>query len=138
MSPLVFFNASVILAGLKSSTGASKKLLEWAAQGKIRAVVSEVVLDEVWRNFRKLDISEALLKKNVISFRIEKAPAGKELKRFKKLVVDPDDVHILTSVKEVDADFLVTLDKKHILVLQKKIRWTKIVSSGELLKILLR
>ncbi|OHA62120.1 MAG: hypothetical protein A2117_00670 [Candidatus Wildermuthbacteria bacterium GWA2_46_15] len=138
MSPLVFFNASVILAGLKSSTGASRKLLEWAAQGKIRAVVSEVVLDEVWRNLRKLDISEALLKKIVISFRIEKAPAGKELKRFKKLLVDPDDVHILTSAKRADADFLVTLDKKHILVLQRKIQWTKIVSPGELFKTLLR
>jgi len=130
MSPLVFFNASVILAGLKSSTGASRKLLEWARQGKIKAVVSEVVLDEVWRNRRKLDVSEALLKKIVIFFRIEKAPAGKELKRFKRLVVDSGDVHILTSAKRADADFLVTLDKK--------IRWTKIVSPGELLKALLR
>lgn len=136
MPPLVFFNASVILAGLKSLTGASRKLLGWAAQGKIKAVVSEVVLDEVWRNFRKLSINEASLEKAIIFFQIERVPAVEKLKRFERLAIDQDDVHVLASAKEAKADFLVTLDKKHILVLRKKIRWTKIVSPGELLKIL--
>lgn len=136
MPSLVFFNASVILAGLKSPTGASAKLLELARQDKIRAAISEVVLDEAGRNLEKIDASSVSLEKTIAFFRIEKPPAAERLKALERLVIDPGDAHLLASAKAIHADFLVTLDKKHLLVLAERIKWTKIVSPGGLLKAL--
>jgi len=46
-SPTVLFNASVVLAGLKSPQGGSGELLLWSKQKKIQGLISEAILDEV-------------------------------------------------------------------------------------------
>ncbi|MBI5123209.1 hypothetical protein HZA75_05110, partial [Candidatus Roizmanbacteria bacterium] len=40
-TPIVFFNASVIIAGFISPTGGSAKLLQWTKENKITGVISE-------------------------------------------------------------------------------------------------
>lgn len=55
--------------------------------------------------------------------------------KFSKIVIDAGDAHVLASCRETKAQFLVTLDKKHLLILGKKIKWTKIVSPGELIEL---
>ncbi len=130
--PKVFFNASVILAGLKSPTGGSGKLLHWCRNQKINGVISEIVADEVARHADKIGFKSTHIRLAIktIFNQITEAPKEKNVAKFSKIVIDPGDAHILASCYEIKPDFLVTLDKKHLLILQKKIKWMKIVSPG--------
>jgi len=133
--PKVFFNASVILAGLRSPAGGSGKLLNWSLNQKINGVISEIIVDEAIRHADKIGVKPAHLQltlKTIFS-QIQTAPAKKNVIKFNKIVIDPGDAHILASCYEIKPDFLVTLDKKHLLILQNKIKWMKIVSPGELI-----
>lgn len=135
--PVVLFNASVVLAGLKSPSGGSAKLLSWCRKGKITGVISEIILDEIFRNTPKIGLEKEAVElwvKAVFS-RIEKAPKKEIVDLYRKIVIDEGDAHLLASCDKVKAKFLATLDKKHLLALQKKIRWVKIVSPGELIEI---
>lgn len=135
--PTVLFNASVVLAGLKSPSGGSGKLLFWSKKHNIKGIISEVILDEVLRNSDKIGMS----KKDVDSkiqrvFIIHPEPKQKEVKQFNNMVVDFGDAHVLASAKEAKVKFLVTLDQKHLLILQSKVRGFKIVTPGQLIELL--
>ena len=58
LKPKVFFNASVILAGLRSPGGGSGKIIGWVKNGKIDGVISEVIVDEVIRRCSKIGSKE--------------------------------------------------------------------------------
>lgn len=135
-TPIVLFNASVILAGLKFPSGGAGKLLIWVRQKRIIGVVSEIVLDEVIRNASKIDRNENWVQKEITKTFTVIWPSPKErnVAAFKRIVVDYGDAHLLASSGETNAHFLVTLDKKHLLVLQKKIKGVKIVSPGQLIE----
>ena len=132
---IVLFNASVFLAGLKSPTGGSGKLLSWSKDNKITGVISEIVLDEAIRHADVVGLKPVYIRlaAETVFSRILAAPETENVARFNKLVIDPGDAHVLASGYEAKADFLVTLDKKHLLILQKKIKWVRIVSPGELI-----
>lgn len=131
---IVFFNASVILAGLKSPKGGSAKLLSWSGQNKIEGIVSELILDEAGRNLKKLFLSKRTLKNKISAFKIRLAPKVSLVNKYKRRVIDYGDAHVFASAEEAEADYLVSLDKKHILVLKHKIRKIKIVSPKELIE----
>lgn len=132
--PKVFFNASVILAGLKSPTGGSGKILKWGKQRKIKALASEVILDEVLRNVTRMGLSEDQVLDSIKEiFLVTSAPDTSLVKSFHQISLDEGDSHVLASSKEQKADFLVTLDQKHLLALKDKIRAFKIVSPGQLI-----
>lgn len=136
----VFFNASVVLAGLKSPSGGSAKLLTWSRTKKIDGSISEIVLDEVIRNSHKIGFEEKRTKlwlKSIFGH-IHQAPKIETIKKYEKVVIDEGDAHVLASCHELKANFLVTLDKKHLLILKKKIEWLKIVTPGSLIEILSR
>lgn len=138
LKPKVFFNASVILAGIRSPSGGSGKILNWSRNQKINGVISEIVADEAIRHAAKIGVKPAhiqLAVKTIFS-QIQTAPTKDNISKFSKIVIDAGDVHVLVSCRDAKADFLVTLDKKHLLILAKKVKWTKIVSPGELIKIL--
>lgn len=134
--PSVFFNASVILSGLRSPSGGSAKILTWIQDKKIHPVVSETIVDEAIRNAYKLHMHPAEVERSIhnIFFKIYPTPSLGYVKKYEHLVTDVGDVHVLASCKEHNVDWLVTLDKKHLLILQKKIRWVRIVSPKELLE----
>lgn len=135
--PKVFFNASVILAGLKSPLGGSGKILKWGRQKKIKALASELILDEVLRNMVRVGLTEDQIAKSAKEiFLIVPAPGASLVKNFYKISVNVGDSHVLAGSTETKADFLVTLDKKHLLVLKDRIKTFKIVSPGELIEIL--
>lgn len=135
--PKVFFNASVILAGLKSPLGGSGKILKWSRQKKIKALASELILDEVLRNVARIGLTEDQVAKSIKEiFLIVPAPNAALVKNFHKISVNVGDSHVLAGSTETKADFLVTLDKKHLLVLKDRIKAFKIVSPGELIEIL--
>jgi len=131
LKPRVFFNASVLLAGLYSPGGASAHLLNLAQKGKIKGIINELVWDEVWRHRQKLGLKKKQIKALLRFFLIVPAPA-KLTKKYSALVVDPGDIHLLVSSEALRVDFLVSLDKKHILSLSKQISTFQILSPGEL------
>src|SRR3989344_373752 len=110
-TPIIFFNASVILAGIYSPKGGSAKILKYAKLGKIKGLISEIVFNEVIRNSSKI-------------------------RKYEEVVTDIGDTHLIASAKSYSADFLVSLDKKHILILKNKIRKPKIVTPGELIEVI--
>lgn len=126
--PLVLFNASVIIAGLYSLSGGSGKILKWVKEKKVIGVISEIILDEVNKHIKNLDLYKELL--------IVSPPDGKTVENYLTTVVDPGDAHVLASAKELNVDYLVTHDKKHLLSIKEKIKDFKIVSTKELIEAL--
>ena len=92
-------------------------------------------MDEVQRNIDKVGLRKKDIKRIVEIFqRICSEPKKSTVLSFYKLIVDCGDAHVLASAKEEKAEFLVSLDKKHILILRNKIRKVKIVSPADLIK----
>lgn len=133
--PVVLFNASVILAGIKSPTGGSGKLLSWSKDRKINGLISEIILDESMRNGPRIGVEPMSVAKQIKNFGIgiRASPDSSVVDKFKNIVIDLGDAHVLASAREQKADFLATLDKKHLLILQKAVKQFKIVSPGELI-----
>lgn len=133
--PLVFFNASVIIAGVLSPRGGSAKVINWVKSGKIQGVISEIIFNEVLRHSDKIDKSGEVLESEILKFNfmIVKAPSKLDSK-FEKLVLDPGDVHVLTSALQCKVKYLVTLDAKDILSLTNKVKDFNIVTPGQLIK----
>ena len=138
LKPKVFFNASVILAGLGSPNGGSGKLLTLVSQKKITGIISEIILDEILRHVDKLNLFKIQVEKNIKSnfYSIKPAPNQKLVRTFMKIVINEGDSHVLASTIETKSDFLVTLDKKHLLILKNKIKGLNIVTPKELLEII--
>lgn len=133
----VFFNASVVLAGLKSPKGGSGKILSWANKRKIKGVISEIILDEVLRNASKIGFDKPVLEKKVKKiFQIEVAPKQEIVNQYGSIVIYFGDAHVLASCKQSKADFLVTLDQKHLLVLKNQIKKFKIVTPGQFIEMI--
>ena len=133
----VLFNASVVLAGLNSPHGGSAKVLGYVERGKIDGYISEIIFDEIIRHSNKIGFkkSEVAKKCTSIFFDILESPGKKTVDKYYKIVIDIGDCHVLASAEEVDADYLVSLDKRHILVLKNRIRKFQIVSPAELIEI---
>lgn len=134
LKPKVFFNASVILAGLNSPHGGSAKVLNWVKSGRINGLVSEVVIDEALKHAGKIGLSRESLEKKIIDIfpKVEPAPSS-VIGEYTKMVIDAGDIHLFMSSKKAKVDYLVSLDKKHVLVLAQKIKEYKIVSPGQLI-----
>lgn len=132
----VFFDASVLLAGAKSNIGGSGVLLQLAENGKIKAVTSWIVLEEVRRNMKKkfrktVSVSFARWLK-ATKPEIVKVSESQILK-YQGLVI-AKDVHVIAAAKKGKAKYLVTLDKRHLLKLQghPKVPF-QILTPGELI-----
>ncbi len=89
------------------------------------------------RQSEKLNLSPKDIKRKLflIFDNIKKAPHENLVKKFNDIVIDLGDSHVLASAIETRADFLVTLDKKHLLILDQKIKDLKIVSPKQLIQI---
>ena len=136
--PFVFFNASVILAGLSSARGGSAKLLSYVGKNIIKGIISEIILDEVKRRAEKIGKTPELAQKETLKIfkLIMPPPKIITVDKFSKMVIDPGDKHVFASTSEAKANYLVSLDKRHILSLQNKIRGFKIFSPKELIEFL--
>lgn len=101
-------------------------------------MISEIVLDEVLRHAAKIEYSKNIVEKRIMSYfpKVFPAPPQSVIQEFFNAVTDQGDAHILASTRKTRANFLVTLDRKHLLVLKNKIKWVSIVSPKELLEYL--
>lgn len=134
--PQIFFNASVILAGFNSSVGASALLLKWVKEKRIRGVIGEIVLAEVLRHAQKIGWEKKKIEQTILAIfqQVLPAPKTEEAAIWKRIVTDDGDAHLFASAMKTECDFLVSLDKKHVLVLKNKIKNLKIVSPAELIE----
>lgn len=118
----VFLDASVILAGLASPQGGSGFLLQAAKQKKITLIATPLIINEVNRHLPKLKLQskqlKALLNRQVI--RLIKDPDEAVISRCRRLTADPDDAHVLAGTILANVNFLLSLDKKHILTKRVK------------------
>jgi putative PIN family toxin of toxin-antitoxin system len=132
----VLFNASVVLAGLRSKNGASGELLRLVTINKIEGLISQMIFEEIIRHSDKLGLDPKSVESDILNIfarNIVNSPKEKTVNIYFSKVSDQGDAHVLASYKENKCDALVTLDKKHLLILQGKIKGINIFSPGELL-----
>lgn len=137
----VYLDASVIIPALLSSTGGSFKLVQFVKLKAIIGITSQTVIEEVEDNSVKIRKSAKEIRQfihdNLILIR--KRISLTEAKQYKSTVVEKD-VHVIAGAKLTKCDFLVTLDKKHLLKpdIKKLVKPLKIITPQELLEELVK
>jgi putative PIN family toxin of toxin-antitoxin system len=118
----VFIDTSDLIAGVSSVTGASAAVLDLCEAEVLQMVVSQQVLVEADRNFSaklpNLVIQFRRFIQNLAILMVEDPPA-KAVERAASLI-HRKDAPILAAAMESEADYLITLDKKHFL--KQKVR----------------
>ena len=135
--PKVFLDTSALIAGIASSRGAARAVLQLAEIGLIEVIVSRQVIVEADRNIEeKLPemLNEYRKFIEILAPALVDDPQQKDVKRF-LTVINPDDAPILASAVISDADFLITWDRKHFIGKNIRIHSNlKIVTPDEFLK----
>jgi predicted nucleic acid-binding protein len=110
----VFLDASVIIAGAASSTGASRAVLMLAEVGLFQGVVSAQVLEECQRNLAKklpaaLSAYSELLSK--LNLEVINNPSSVEYSPW-LTIIEPKDAPILAAAVLAQVDRLLTLNTR--------------------------
>lgn len=117
---LTFIDSSVLFAASYSSTGASREILRLAILDKIRLVISNHVTKEVGRNLeRKAPHILREYKKFIenVPFRYIK-PTKQDIENAASCV-ELKDAPILAAARKSHADYLVSLDRRHLVGVTK-------------------
>lgn len=120
-----------------SPHGGSAKLIKFIKLGLVAGITSQNVIEEIERNSVKINKStqeiRQFIQENLILIRKKISP-GDDVEY--KNIIDVKDAHVVTGARLTKCDYLVTLDKKHLLRvdIQKRFLPLKIVSPKELLK----
>jgi putative PIN family toxin of toxin-antitoxin system len=113
----VFVDTNVLIAGLHSITEASATLLDLCEAGVIQMVVSRQVLIEADRNFAakfpELVGRFRQFMRSLAPLMVED-PTRESMEKA-ATVVDRRDAPILAAAQNANVDFLITLDKRHVL-----------------------
>lgn len=132
----VYLDASVIIAALLSPTGGSAKLLEFIKLGSIVGISSQNVIDEIEEHSVKIRKSHKEIRKFIQdSFIIVREKIREaELEPLIDLI-EEEDVHVAIGARLTKCDYLITLDKKHLLKeeVKKILKPVKVVTPKELL-----
>lgn len=133
----VYFDASVIVSGMISSTGGSAKLIKFVKKKDIVGITSKTIIAEMENKSEKIkkEIKEIreFIKEN--SFIVRKRITQAESIEYQD-IVDKGDAHVIAGAKLTKCDYLVSLDKKHLLRkdIKEKFLPLRIVSPKELLE----
>ena len=130
----VYFDASVIVSALISSSGGSAKLLTMVKEKTITGITSQTVIDEVLEHTKKIKLTSRAIQAYIANsgILVRKKITQDDIVPYKNLV-DAEDAHVLAGARMTNCQYLVTLDKKHLLILQEKIKRIIIVNPKELL-----
>lgn len=119
----VFIDASVLITGLNSPQGGSAVILELIKKRKIKGFVSSLIIKEACRNFAKKfpKINQSEWIKFIAKSNLEKIEIKNEndIRRFQSLTVEKD-IHVLAGAFLSSANYLISLDKKHLLNINNK------------------
>ncbi len=134
----VFFDASIIIAGLLSSSGGSALLFQLIKTRNIKGITSQTAIDEVLEEdkFKKLKKT----KEEIEHFIVESGLVVRERITLEEIEsyqnrVDIEDAHLIAGANLTKCIYLVSLDKKHLVRedIKKEFLPLKIVSPKELL-----
>ena len=136
--PELFFDSSALFAGVASSTGAGRALLQLGEARAVAITVSEQVVTETERSLARrapaaLPFSRQALRASHI--RIVKDPAPAQVLAARGFIAHEAHVPILVAAMKVKTGFLVTLNRRHFiedpLVAQRS--WLRIGTPGDAL-----
>src|SRR5688500_5716323 len=137
---LVFFDSSCLIAAAGSPSGGSGFLLSLCAKGYLKAAVSQPVLLEAQSNIQVKLGDEAIKRYHnllaVVPFSLTALPDKAELKRLGKLI-NKKDVHVVGAALEIQAPFLLALDKGLVLEVHKTNLGIHALSPGDFIKTIL-
>jgi predicted nucleic acid-binding protein len=114
--PRVFLDTSVVFAGVLSETGGARLILKLGEAGLVHLVIGPRVLEEADRTFsRKALDSKPLF---AILLDVARVEMGKPARRAhldvaNEVIGYAPDAHVLAEAISNDADYFVTLDRKH-------------------------
>jgi putative PIN family toxin of toxin-antitoxin system len=135
----LFLDASVIIAALLSPMGGSAKLIEFIKLRQVFGITSRTVVDEIESKTDKIRKTREQIGKFITSnlIIVRKRVTFEEIESFVGLV-EAEDAHLIAGAKLTNCDYLVTLDKKHLLKpdIKNKFKPLKIVPPAEILHIL--
>ena len=135
----VFFDASIIIAALLSPTGGSAQLIKFTKIGLIKGITSQTVIEEILEEDKPTkikksteEIEEFIAQSGLI---VRKPITVDEIDPYQSLV-DIDDAHLIAGAVLTKCEYLVTLDKKHLLRVDTKEKFLplRIISPKELLE----
>lgn len=137
----LFFDASVLVAGAHSETGGSPLLLDACRQGGFTAqVTSLVVLETIHaleRDFPRRSLARFYGYLVGINWQLLPVPPEEKLHAYASLI-DPKDLHVLAAAVEGESEFLLTLDRKHVLAAAEKVEQAdlpiKILTPGDFIQ----
>lgn len=133
----IFLDASVIIAAMLSPTGGSAKVIKLGRLNSWAQIVSQTVIDEVKDHSEKIGKSSEeinqFIKDNHILVR--KRITTSETESLTGLI-DKTDMHLIAGANLTDCDYLITLDKKHLLkeTIKDTFKPLKIVNPEEFLQ----
>ena len=115
---LLFFDSSCLIAAAGSPSGGSGFLLSLCARGYLKAAVSQPVLLESQKNIQS-KLGDKAVKRfynllAIVPFSLAPLPDKDDFARLEKLV-NKKDVHVVAAALEINAPFLLTLDKGLVL-----------------------
>lgn len=114
----IFLDANIFIAAALSRTGGSFYIINEARAGSIGIYANNFVIAEVASVIRKKfpeKIASAYQLVSSIPMSIEDNPSAKEVRAMAKFIDDIKDAPILAGSLKSNADFLVTLDRKHFM-----------------------
>jgi putative PIN family toxin of toxin-antitoxin system len=133
----VFLDTSTVIAGIASSSGAAKEVINLAEMRLITIYISRQVIIEADRNIKSklpemLKELRAFIK--ILSPVLVDDPTTEEIKKYSSCI-NQNDAPILSAAISSGADYLVTWDKKHFIKKRSSFAVNiKIVTPGEFLQ----
>jgi predicted nucleic acid-binding protein len=119
----LFFDASVLVAGAYSREGGSALLLEACRWGGFRPLITVAVLGETLHALRAFPVHASQRFQQLLTevrWEVVPVPQKRTLEKYQQYV-EAKDVHVLAAAVEGRAEFLLTLDRRHILSAAKAI-----------------
>ncbi|MEX0896178.1 MAG: putative toxin-antitoxin system toxin component, PIN family [Patescibacteria group bacterium] len=113
----VYFDSSVIISSMLSASGGSAALTSLVRSKTIRGIITETIIDEVLVKADKIGVSKTEIKQYIAehSFLVRRALSQQDIRPVLNQMLDARDAHVLAGALLTNAQYLVSLDKKHIL-----------------------
>ena len=133
----VYFDASVIIAGILSPQGGSAKLLELVRRGAFPGITSQTVIKEIESKHQKINQSVSAIAGHITHHKllVRTKITKHDITQYVGML-DESDIHVVAGAIKTNCTHLVTLDKKHLLRpdIKKKFKSLNIVNPKELIK----
>ena len=112
----LFLDSSALFAGVASSTGAARVLLELAEYGLVTITISEQVIAETERALaRKAPAALPAYRQalRTIGLTVQRDPSPDDVLSCRDMIAHQADVPILAAARLARVDYLVTLNRRH-------------------------